>query len=264
MTDTAQILLIDPQKIDIPESNDPERIKLENLTGLLQSMANGQIVPAIVARNGERWTVLEGARRTVCCRILGTLLKAVEHTGPVTPETLAETRIKANQVREKMSDTALAADFETLMRAKGLDQCQLAEHYGISPGEVSRVLSFPKKASPKVLEAAKSGILCRASCREIANASEDHTQQDQLLAIVLKDPSKPLKRDAIASLVKRMRGKRPRAPKEVKGKLAVVAYCIALSSDMKAVVHDLGRLYEAAKKLLSLGGGPDALPGLAK
>lgn len=259
----CQALDLDTPTVCTPESN--RQATLESVSDLLASMKlHGQLVLGIVASHPTKpgsWLCLDGNRRLLCCRILGLKFRAVRHEGEITEASLAITRIATNNIREKMTDMEVAADLQRIMDAHNCSQAEAGERAGgICPSEVSKIMSFGKRAIPELIAAVEARTICRDVGRIISRLASPEQQKEVLERAVTHN----MKRDAVDVLVRQMNGKKVSKEKPIKARTPKGLQAIIPASDYDCVLGELATLTEAVRKAQKHGLPLASLPALLK
>ncbi len=259
-----RVVELDPNPAIVITPPGNRAVTVESIADLLKSMeVEKQLVWGIVAPHPEKpgcWLCLDGNRRLLACRILGLPFKAVVFEGEVTDERLAITRIAANKIRQNMTDAELAGDLQRVMDSGHCSQGEAARRCGISPGEASKALSFPKRAAPELIEMAEKRTVCRDVARLIATLPSHEQQRDALDMAILNR----MNREAVDELVQRLKGTVDRASKPLRGKTPGGLEYVLPKGDLERGLEECLALANAIRKAIRLKLPQASVPGFLR
>ena len=247
-TSGSSVLPLDPKKCHPAPGNRTPTMELV-AARLLPSIADiGQQVPGIVrdhpAKAGE-FEVLAGNLRCFCCGILNIPFKAQKIGGDVSESAVIKLRLTENEVRESMGLFELADDMLRYQQLEGCTQAQLAEKLHLSEALISRTLRTSKNMAPD-LRPLVDNFTIRPSVAFLIASLPTHDLQRQAMDKAVQGD---LKRDAVAALVSRLKGKKSKKPRPAKGKTAGgLSWCY--SGTPEAMLAEAERLTKALKTLI--------------
>lgn len=253
------ILELDPPDIITPADN--RVITPESLSDLLPSMRKiGQQVPGIVFPSPTmpgKFICAAGNRRLACCRFLGIKFKAVAIHGQVSKAELRRLRITENVLRKAMTPFELAADIAAHVQETECTQDEAAEFFGLSSGQVSKLLSVPKRLAPDLHQHVQNFDVCRDVARIISSLPTHEMQREVMKRAIDHD----MKRDAVEALAKKMRGADRTKQKTIKLSGCGVS-ALAKGPTIESLQKFANGLAEAIKRLGKDGAPIELLPTL--
>jgi len=246
---TSSVLLLDPKLCHPAAGNRTPTMELV-APRLLPSIAEiGQQVPGIArphpARQ-EEFEVIAGNLRCFCCAVLNIRFKAILVNGEVSEAALIKLRLTENEVREAMSLFELADDFQRYLQLEGCTQAQLAEKLHLSEAVISRTLRISKNMAPD-LRPLVDNFTVRPSVAFLIASLPTHELQREAMDRAVKGP---MKRDAVAAMVARMKGKKPKQARPAKGKTpGGMTWCFGGTPE--AMLAEAEKLSKALKTLIA-------------
>lgn len=221
----------------------------ESVSDLLPSMIKiGQQVPGIVYPHPEqpgKWICAAGNRRLLCCRILGKKFKAIVAKGPVTKAELRRMRVTENCLRKAMTSFEIAAEIQEHIKETNCSQEAAAEFFSLSTGQVSKLLSTPRRLDPSLHSLVQNFTVCQDVARIVSTLPTHERQREVMKRVIDHD----MKRDAVAALVKSLhRGDREARPKAMRLKAGGVE-AVVKNPTLEAVQAFAEGLLAAVKKL---------------
>ncbi len=259
----SRILLLDPALCHPAPGN---RIPSMELVAafLLPSIADiDQQVPGIVrphpTKPGE-WEVLAGNLRCFCAGVLGKPFKAVPADKDVSEAGVIKLRLTENEVRKAMSPFEVADDLARYQQLAGCTQAELAGQLHLSEATVSRVLRMSKNASPELRAAVENFTIVPSVAFLIAPLPTHDLQREVLGKAVVG----PMKRDAVAALVARMKGgKKEKKQRPAKGKTPG-GLAWSFGGAPEAMLAEAERLTKALQTIIKNGWGIGVLGNVLK
>lgn len=189
-----------------------ERIKTESqvrktfpkdtITGLADSVRNiGMRQPPTVrpTGTGTTFTLITGERRVRAAREAG--LESVDCLiidGTMSEADILELQLAENLHREDLDQLEAAEGFHRLMRLRGWNQSQLAQHLHLSNGYVSKILAL-RTLTPAVKEQVASGALSPGTGYQLSKVVDPKQQQSLAQEIV----TKKIPRDSAVALIQK-------------------------------------------------------------
>ncbi len=246
---TSRIWLLDPKLCHPATGN---RIPTMELVApyLLPSIADiGQQVPGIVRPHPakpEEFEVLAGNLRCFCCNVLNIPFKAILISGDVSEARLIKVRLTENGVKEAMSVFDMADDLQRYMQLESCTQTQLGEKLHLSETMISRTLRTSKNMAPD-LRPLVDNFTVRQSVAILIASLPTHELQRQAMDKAIKGA---MTRDAVAALVARMKGKKPKQPRVAKGKTPG-GMTWAFGGTPEAMLAETEKLTKALKQLIA-------------
>src|SRR5262249_24981052 len=153
--------------------------------------------------------VIAGNLRCFCCNVLSIPFKAILVKGEVSEAGLIKLRLTENEVREAMSLFERADDFQRYRQLEGCTQAELAEKLHLSEALISRTLRTSKNLAPD-LRPLVDNFTVRPSVAILVASLPTHELQREAME---RAANGPMKRDAVAAMVARMKGKKPKQPR---------------------------------------------------
>jgi ParB/RepB/Spo0J family partition protein len=244
----SSILSLDPKKCHPAPGNRTPTMELV-APRLLPSIADiGQQVPGIVrdhlAKPGD-FEVLAGNLRCFCCGILNIPFKAQKISGDISEAAVIKVRLTENEIYESMSLFDRADDLLRFQQLEGCTQAQLAEKLHLSEALISQTLRTSKNMAPD-LRPLVDNFTIRPSVAFLIASLPSHDLQRQVAEKVIQGD---LKRDAVAALVARLKGKKPKKPRPAKGK-TVGGLSWSFVGTPEAMLAEAERLSKALKTLI--------------
>ena len=244
----STVLSLDPKKCHPAPGN---RIPTMELVAprLLPSIADiGQQVPGIVCNHRSKpgeFEILAGNLRCFCCGILNIPFKAQKISGDISESALIKLRVTENEVREAMSLFELADDLLRFQQLEGCTQAQLAERLHLSEALISRTLRTSKNMAPDLRPLVENFTIKPSVAFQIASLPTHDLQRQVTEQVTQSD----MKRDAVAALVARLKGKKSKKPRPAKGKTAGgLSWCFTGTTE--AMLAETERLSKALKTLI--------------
>ncbi len=156
------------------------------IAGLAQSIqeVGGILQPLLARREDDKLILLDGHRRLEAAKRAGlkTVPVIIEETALSTAEVLHR-QLVIDAQRVELNPVERAAAIERLMKDAGWPAAQVAVKLGLSPGQVSKLLSLlvlPQALQDKV----RSGTLAMRAAYEIAKVA-DPVQRERMAAAAL-------------------------------------------------------------------------------
>jgi ParB family chromosome partitioning protein len=182
--------LIDPDPAQ-PRRTFPE----EELRGLGQTLAQGQIDPIHVRTIDSRFQIIHGERRWRAAKLMGLqTIAAIVIDSPPDEFTILEAQLISNIQREALNPIDQAYAIDRLIKCTGTTAASVAARLGKSPAQVSKLLSLlllPQGVQSQIA----TGKLAAATGYEIAKVA-DPAIRDEMTSKALKGE---LTRDAAAA-----------------------------------------------------------------
>jgi len=153
----------------------------DKLTALRDDIARkGLINPLSVKANGERFEIVAGHRRFVCCEALGhTTVEVRDWTGDkVSPEAI---KVSENFYREDVNPADTAQFLAELVERDNLDIPQLIAMTGLSEPTINNYLDL-YKGDPSVFAALRAGAI-KIGHAKVLNGVKDATMRKLLPAL---------------------------------------------------------------------------------
>ena len=139
----------------VPDPNQPRRhIDEDDLNALAKSIdALGQLVPILVAKDGDRWRIVAGERRWRAMKLLGKpMIAAIDYTyGNQEFIQLAENTARVELTPKEIMDVV------DRLTAEGMSKAVIADTLGLSESTITRYRQILK--SPDVAADVRSGEL---------------------------------------------------------------------------------------------------------
>ncbi|MBX3395550.1 MAG: ParB/RepB/Spo0J family partition protein [Phycisphaerae bacterium] len=203
--DEEQIQYVSPDRL-VCRSQPRVRFKEELILGLARSIheAGRVLQPLRVQRINDTLVVLDGERRLRAARKLG-----LAHVPVIIEDKdLCETEILHRQLildcqKEHWTPVERAKAIQQLIRESGWQASQVAEHVGISPATVTKLLSV-LELPPETQEQVAAGALGMSTAYAIAR-SKDPDVRTQLVDAASRGK---LTRDGVVTRVRKQNSKR--------------------------------------------------------
>lgn len=223
----------------------------ESIAGLAETMkSQGQLQPIRVRKVGDKYVIVDGARRFEAAKIAGLAeLDAIVEERDLTPAEITERSLIANCQREDLTPTEKAFGIKALMDATGENCSEVALRLGMTGSTVSRLLTIV--ALPKaILDQISAGKIPASAAPELAKIQDPSKQQE----IADQLASGKLTRDGVANATKRKKRASSRPAKTPSGRLIAmlglgrVVSVIAPALSLEAVIELLEELLAKARK----------------
>jgi ParB family chromosome partitioning protein len=239
-----------------PDPDQPRRrFDEEALEGLSASLKElGQLVPIRVRLVGDRFVIVDGARRTCAMKRAGLTQIAVivdEHSG--TDAGTLQRQLVLNCQREDLTNGEKGRAIRRLMDETGWNASQVADRLGFSKATVSRLLSLLDLPEP-IRDRVDSGEIPLSAASALARI-EDGEQREALASQVA---SGHLTRDGLVGTLK---ARRHGTPKERRGasrvtcKLSSATVTVSTEDDLdlEAFISTLEELLNKARRARTQG-----------
>jgi ParB/RepB/Spo0J family partition protein len=205
------LMMLDPHRVDLPPGNRAPTLELVSGTLLPSVQIHGVLVPLLVCRREDaplRYWGVDGNCRAFCARICGVQVPAVDVGRMLAPREVRLYRVTTSHVRNALSPLELADEVAAHMGESGQTQTEAAAHFGLSQGEVSRVLKLGKDLCPDLRVHVDAFEVVPSVAKLIATV-KGHDKQRELMARAIATGAK---RDAVRGWVGEARGAQRRQP----------------------------------------------------
>ena len=203
--DTESILYVPLEKIQA-NGNIRKHFDEGELHGLMESMvANGQLQPVRVRRDGDKFLLVDGERRLRAARLAGWKQLAVIVEGEEVSEAGAKQRaLVSNCQRADLTPLETATAIKELMEEMGCSAGEAASSLGFSAATISRLLALVRL--PESIQAqVRSGAIPASAAYELGKI-DDAAQQAALAEQIVAGQ---ITRDGVSRAAKR--SKTPRS-----------------------------------------------------
>jgi ParB/RepB/Spo0J family partition protein len=211
---TGSVEMVDARLIDTPPGNRTPTLELVQKSLLPSIQKHGVKVPLLLCRREDiegRYWAMDGSCRAFAAKVAGIdLVPAVIAPRLLTPAEMRLYRVTTSHIKNALTDAELADDIQAHINETGDSRAEAAAHFGLSAGEVSRVLTLAENACREVKDALSAGGIASSVAKLLASV-ESHDEQRRLLARAV---AKDAKRDLVQQWVSEAKGtKKPKRQK---------------------------------------------------
>ncbi len=165
----------------VPDADQPRKsFPAESIERLAESFkARGQLVPILARWSAplDRYIIVDGERRYRAALVAGVSSLAAVDVTQADPAEILEVQLVINALREDVQPVEQARSYESLMKAKGYSQRQLADRLNVDHSTIARALAMLTLPAP-IQEAVDAGAIRPQAAYELSRVEDPAEQAD--------------------------------------------------------------------------------------